>query len=71
MAVLLKRAIVNAQISGSGTVQLPVQAVSADGTSVNTMTIAEASELVRKWESLDHGGIVSQYAELHDTGRAH
>lgn len=68
MAALLKYAIVQAQISGSGTVQLPVASVSADGTSVNQLPIDQASALAAKWESMDYGGVVGQYAELREPG---
>ena len=68
MAVLLKRAIVNAQINGSGTVQIPIQSTASDGTSVTMMSITEAAKLAAKWESMDYGGVVSQYAELRAPG---
>lgn len=68
MAVLMKRAIVNAQVTGSSTVALPVQATSADGSSVTMISIIEAAKLAAKWESMDSGGVVAQYAELRDAG---
>lgn len=65
-AALLKKAIDNALVTDSGTVELPWTTAGSDGTSLSRIPLDQAVALAVKLESLDSGGLVGQYAELRD-----
>ena len=64
-ADLLEYAITTALLP-NGEVALPAFMVSADGASVQTMTIEQATMIATKWRSLDSGGVIPQYVEFGD-----
>jgi hypothetical protein len=63
-AALLRRAIDNAIINGSGECELPWQTTGANGISITRITIKEAVDMAIRFESLDCGGIVGQLVEF-------
>jgi hypothetical protein len=63
-AALLRRAIDNAIISGTGECEIPWQTTSADGVSIQRIAIKDAVDMAIRFEALDSGGIVGQYVEF-------
>lgn len=63
-ATLLRRAIDNALLDGSGLCIVPWNNVASDGTSIARLTIDAAVALAVKLESLDSGGVIPQYVEF-------
>lgn len=68
MAVLVKRAIVNALISGSNTCQIPISSGTVDGVEA-TMTLQSAQELLDFCLKRAAGGVVPQWAEFKEPPR--
>lgn len=63
-AALLRRAIDNAIINGSGECELPWQTTGANGISITRISIKEAVDMAIRFEALDSGGIIAQYVEF-------
>lgn len=64
MAVLMKRAILNAMVSSSSEVSLPAQVISSSGASVSRVSIAEATDLYNRFSGMASGGVFAQFAEF-------
>jgi len=64
MAKLLKRAIVNAIINGSGELALPWQTVGSDGTSIARLPLDAAQRLLDFCIQRASSGVVAQLAEF-------
>ena len=64
MAVLMKRAIINAMVNSSSEVALPAQVVSSSGASVSVVSMSEAMTLYSRFAAMGSGGIVGQYVEF-------
>jgi hypothetical protein len=63
-AALLRRAIDNAIINGSGECELPWQTTGANGVSITRISIKEAVDMAIRFESLDSGGVIGQFVEF-------
>ena len=63
-ATLLRRAIDNAIINGSGECEIPWQTTGANGVSITRISIKDAVDMAIRFESLDSGGIVPQFVEF-------
>lgn len=63
-ALLLRRAVTNALVTGTGEITLPFTAVGADGAQITTMSIDAALTMAVRLENLATGGIVAQYVEF-------
>jgi hypothetical protein len=64
MALLLKNAIANAIVSGTGTVSLPWSSTSSDGSSMTRMSLAEAVKAYAQFSAMASGGIIPQNIEF-------
>jgi hypothetical protein len=64
MAMLMKRAIINALVTSSADVELPAQVISSSGASISRMSITEAQALYSRFASMGSGGLVAQLAEF-------
>ena len=63
-ATLLRRAIDNAIVNGSGECEIPWQTTGANGISITRISIKEAVDMAVRFESLDSGGVIGQYVEF-------
>ena len=63
-ALLLRRAIDNAIVNGSGECEIPWQTTGANGISITRISIKEAVDMAIRFESLDSGGVIGQYVEF-------
>lgn len=63
-AALLRRAIDNAIINGSGECEIPWQTTGANGISITRITIKDAVDMAVRFEALDSGGVIGQYVEF-------
>jgi hypothetical protein len=63
-ATLLRRAIDNAIVSGSGECELPWTQTGANGVNISRISLKEAVDMAIKFEALDSGGIVPQFVEF-------
>jgi hypothetical protein len=64
MAVLLKRAIINAIIDSTGSVVMPWNTVSSDSTTMSRMTMDQAQAILDFCLTRANGGLVSSLAEF-------
>lgn len=63
LAVIVKRAILNALIDQNNNCIIPISAAGKDGATIS-MTLDSARNLLKELLALASGGIVAQYAEL-------
>ena len=63
-AALLRRAIDNAIVTGTGECELPWTQTGADGVSLTRITLKEAVDIAVRFEALDSGGVIGQYVEF-------
>ena len=63
-AALLRRAIDNAIVNGTGECEIPWQTTGANGISITRISIKEAVDMAVRFESLDSGGVIGQYVEF-------
>lgn len=64
MARLMKKAIIEAHFTSSGTVTLPWQSVTSDGTALVRLPIASAISFLDFCVKRQSGGVVSQLSEF-------
>lgn len=63
-AKIIRRAIWNATINGSGECEIPWQTTGANGISITRLSVKEAVDLAVRFERLDSGGVIGQLVEF-------